>query len=291
MTEQNPRLEWDEMLKLPIEKLNEYSHIPLQVFNTADDMFRYLARYTVDIIKENNEKGIPTSIIWPCGPKKHFPYIVELTNEECISWKNTLNIQMDEWLTWDCKLLPKNHPFNLQSYIRNHLFGCIKAELAPDEDRLVFHDPMDMGKVDRCLDRTGPVDVVFGGFGFTGHFAYNEPFISRWGYVSNEDFINCRTRIVATTDETFIMHSHRSVGGNTRLVPQFGVTVGMKDLLNAKKIKLVSDGGAWKQTILRLICMHEPTVKYPCTFVQTHTDAEVLVDLATAQSPPFDFTN
>jgi len=285
------RLPWDEMLKLPIDKLEEHSFVPIRIFDNADDMFVYLARYTVDLVKENNLKGLPTSIIWPCGPKKQFPHIARITNEEKVSWKNTYNIQMDEWLTWDCRPLPKEHPFNLQSYIRRNLFGLIDPALAPEEENMIFLDPMDMGKVDRFLDGHGPVDVVFGGFGFTGHFAYNEPYTCRWGYVSNEEFVNCRTRIVATTEETFIMHAHRSTGGNTRLVPQFGITVGMQDLLKAKRIRLVSDGGAWKQTIFRLLCMHEPTVKYPCTFVQTHNDAEVIVDAVTAEAPAYDFSN
>ena len=285
------RLTWDEMLKLPVDMLGEHSFLPIRIFDDAGDMFLYLARYTVDLIKENNGKGFPTSIIWPRGPKRQFPHIARMTNEEKVSWKNTCHIQMDGWLSWDCRLLPQDHPFNLQSYIRRNLFGPIHPELAPKEENMVFHDPMDMGKVDRFLDAAGPVDAVFGDFGFTGHLAYSEPFISRWGHVSNAEFVNCRTRIVATTDETFIMHSHRSTGGNTRLVPQFGITVGMQDLLKAKRIRLVSDGGAWKQTIFRLLCMHEPTVKYPCTFVQTHNDAEVIVDAVTAQPPPYDFTN
>jgi glucosamine-6-phosphate deaminase len=65
-----------------------------------------------------------------------------------------------------------------------------------------------------------------------------------------------------------------------------GVTIGMKDLLGARRIRLVSDGGAWKQTIFRILCMHQPTVRYPCTFVQGHPDVEVIVDAKTAACPP-----
>jgi glucosamine-6-phosphate deaminase len=35
--------------------------------------------------------------------------------------------------------------------------------------------------------------------------------------------------------------------------------------------------------------MHEPTVEFPCTFVQEHPDAEVWVDAATAVAPLADF--
>ena len=36
------------------------------------------------------------------------------------------------------------------------------------------------------------------------------------------------------------------------------VTLGMKDLLSAKRIRLYTDGGAWKQTILRILLFAEP---------------------------------
>lgn len=285
------RLSWDEMLQVPVEKLNEYSFVPVRVFEDAGDMFGYLARFTADLIKSNNEAGKPTRIVWPCGPKRHFPMMTEIVNRERISWKNTFNVQMDEWLDWQGRLLPERHPFNLQSYLKNELFNKIDPELRPDEDHTVFHDPRNLDKVDNYIDKIGGIDIVFGGFGFTGHIAYNEPSTSRWIEITNDEFCLSRTHIVPTNDETFIMHSHRSTGGNTRLVPPMGITVGMKDLLSADKIRLVSDGGSWKQTIFRILCMHEPTAKYPCTFIQGHKDAEVIVDGKTAACPPYIFNN
>jgi glucosamine-6-phosphate deaminase len=154
---------------------------------------------------------------------------------------------------------------------------------------MIFHDPLIIDKVDKKIDEYEGLDLLLGGFGFTGHIAYNEPPTSRWIDITNEEYCSARSRIVPTNDETFIMHSHRSTGGNTRLIPPSAMTIGMKDILAAKKIRLVSDGGAWKQTILRVMCMHEPTVKYPCTFVQGHQDVEILVDAKTAACPSSDF--
>ena len=286
-----PRLTWDEMLRVPVEELDDYSFVPVRVFGAADEMFRYLARYTADLIKASAGSPTPLRIVWPCGPKRHFPLLAEICNREGISWRNTLNIQMDEWLDWQGRRLPEAHPFNLQSYLRRELFGRLDPALRPAESQMTFHDPLHIGNMDARLDEIGGVDVVFGGFGFTGHIAYNEPPPSRWTHITDEEYRSSRTHLVPTNDETFIMHSHRSTGGNTRLVPPMGMTLGMKDLLAAKTIRLVSDGGAWKQTIFRILCMHEPTLKYPCTFVQGHPDVEVLVDAATAACPPDIFNN
>jgi glucosamine-6-phosphate deaminase len=286
-----PRLSWDQMLKVPVDKLNEYSFVPVRVIEHTDEMFRYLARFTADLIKQHAAGGKPLVIAWPCGPKRHFPILADICNRERISWRNTFNIQVDEWLDWKCRKLPASHPFNLQSYLRRELLNKVEPELRPREEQMLWLDPLRIGGADDKLDEIGGIDVVFGGFGFTGHIAYNEPPTSRWFEISNEEFLTSRTRIVPTNDETFIMHAHRSTGGNTRIIPPMAVTLGMKDWLGAKMARLVSDGGAWKQTVFRVLCMAEPTVKCPASFIQLHPNAEVIVDGKTAAPPPDIFSN
>jgi glucosamine-6-phosphate deaminase len=62
--------------------------------------------------------------------------------------------------------------------------------------------------------------------------------------------------------------------------------MGMKDMLEGEKIRLYSETGAWKQTIIRILLFGPVTAEYPVTFVQEHPDALVTVDEATAASPP-----
>lgn len=277
------------MMLVDPQRLNESSHIPVKIFEKPEDMFQVLADRILDLIQRNNTEGKITRIAWPVGPKKQLPILVKETNEKRISWRNTVNFQVDEWLDWTGRKLPPDHPFNLESYLRRELFSKIDPELRPSEDRMIFHDPLHIEKVDKKIDEYEGLDLLLGGFGFTGHIAYNEPPTSRWHEITNEEYCNGRTRIVPSNEETIIMHSHRSTGGNTRLIPIQGITIGMKDILKAKNIILISDGGAWKQTILRILCFHEPTVKYPGTFVQDKTGAEIWVDTKTAACPSPDF--
>jgi glucosamine-6-phosphate deaminase len=279
------------MLKVPVDKLDDYSFVPVRVIEETGAMFSYVARWTADQIKLHAQDDKPFVIAWPVGPKRHFPELAASCNRERISWRNTFNVQVDEWLDWKCRKLPASHPFNLQGYLRRELLDRIEPDLRPREEQMLWLDPLRMGAVDDKLDQFGGIDLVFGGFGFTGHIAYNEPPTSRWIEISNEEFLTSRTRIVPTNDETFIMHAHRSAGGNTRIVPPMAVTLGMKDWLGAKTARLVSDGGAWKQTIFRILCMMEPTVKYPASFIQLHPSAEVIVDGKTAAPPPDVFNN
>ena len=283
------RLSWDEMLRVPAEQLAERSLVPIEIFDDSKDLFYQLARRVVNLVKENNAKGQPTRIAWPVGPKKNYPLMVEMSKAEHVSWKNTIHYQVDEWLDWQTHKLPAEHPFNLESWLRREFINQLPEELRPDESHLFFHNPLQLDYVDKAIEQNGGIDILLGGYGFTGHIAFNEPPCSRWYQVTPEQFINGNTHIVYTSEETFIMHSHRSTGGNTRIIPPVAITIGFKQILGARKIVLCSDGGAWKQTITRVMCFHEPSVCFPCTFVQNHPDVLVMVDKTTAQCPPMSF--
>jgi glucosamine-6-phosphate deaminase len=279
-------LSWEEIVAVPAERLSEMGRLKLRIFDHSSEMFADLARLTADFIKARNARGEPSRLIFPVGPKKHYPLLAEICNHERIGWHDCHCFNMDEWLDWQCRPLPLDHPFSLEGFMRRNLYQRLDPDLRPPEANLCFPSPGNMLTLSDRLAALGGADIVFAGFGFSGHIAFNEPPPSRWYRISNEAFRASAARILPINDETFIAMAQRAAGGNTRVVPPMAITLGMKDLLAARKMLLVSDGGAWKQTILRVMLMHEPTVDYPCTFVQEHPDAEVWVDAATAAAPP-----
>lgn len=280
---------WEEIVAVPAERLNELGRLPVRIFATPGPMFEALARAIADLIRLRNEAGEATRLIFPVGPKAHYPLLAAISNRERISWRRCFCFNMDEWLDWQCRALPLDHPFSLEGYMRRNFYQRLDADLRPPEANLVFPSPRNVLELSERIADAGGIDLTVAGFGFSGHLAFNEPPTSRWHKVSSEAFRNGEARILALNDETFIAFAQRSTGGNTRAVPPMAVTLGMKDLLSAKRLLLVSDGGPWKQTILRVMLMHEPTVEFPCTFAQGHANAEVWVDAQTAERPPVSF--
>jgi glucosamine-6-phosphate deaminase len=63
------------------------------------------------------------------------------------------------------------------------------------------------------------------------------------------------------------------------------VTLGMKEVLSAKKVRVFSDTGAWKQTALRVALFGPVTTEYPLTLLQEHSDALITATIATASHP------
>ena len=61
------------------------------------------------------------------------------------------------------------------------------------------------------------------------------------------------------------------------------VTLGMKDILASRKIRLYCAAGERHRAIFRIAVAGEVTTNYPATLVQGHPDAEVVTDVATAR--------
>jgi glucosamine-6-phosphate deaminase len=78
---------------------------------------------------------------------------------------------------------------------------------------------------------------------------------------------------------------HRSFGAAYQFVPPMSITLGMKECLSARKVRLYSDTGAWKQTALRVALFSEITPEYPITLLQEHPDALLTATMDTAAHP------
>src|SRR5699024_11930229 len=103
----------------------------------------------------------------------------------------------------------------------------------PDNQR-VFPDPADPAHIDNVIEELGGVDIAFGGIGITGHLAFNEP----QPELSCEEFAALPTRVLDIHAETRATNSVGDLGGALECMPKRCVTIGMKQILSAKKISL-----------------------------------------------------
>ena len=90
----------------------------------------------------------------------------------------------------------------------------------------------------------GGLDTAFAGYGYRGHVAFNEPPSDRWHKYSVDELAQSKTRVVPLLQDTLVAHSHRTTGGYTQAIPPMALTVGMADFLGARRIRLLTDGGA-----------------------------------------------
>lgn len=275
-----------DWIAIPAEELAERSRLPLTIVPDRDALYRHFAEALFDEAAGAARRGEQIALIVPLGPKSHYPLLAQMVNDAGLSLEHVTYFGMDEWLDWEARPLPRGHPFNLEAYFHRHFVNLVEPRLRPRPENVIFPTPLDLDRSADQIARRGGVATTYGGFGFQGHLAFNEPPGSRWSPVTLAQLRGSRTRIVPVAVDTIIAHAQRSLGGNVFGIPPMAVTLGMSELLAARRVRLYSDGGAWKQTILRILLFAEPTVDYPATLAHEHPDVRVVVDAATAACPP-----
>jgi len=148
-----------------------------------------------------------------------------------------------------------------------------------------FPDPLNLNQISQAIRELGGIDTCYGGVGYHGHIAFNEPPISRWYKLTPEQFRSSLTRIVPLAPETIVMNSIRATGGNPAALPPMAVTLGMADIFAAKRIRIFCQGGAWQRTALRIAVLGDEDVDYPVTLLQPHPDYAIFTTQDTAQPP------
>jgi glucosamine-6-phosphate deaminase len=210
---------------------------------------------------------------------------VELCNRERISWRSVHTFNMDEYCDWQGRWLPAEHPLSFRGFMRREVFARLDPDLRIPEDQAHFPDPLNLDRIREEIEAVGGIDTCYGGLGYHGHVAFNEPPFSRWYKVSTAAFKASLPRVVPLAPDTVVMNSIRNTGGNPANFPAMGVTLGLGDILAARRIRMYCAGGAWQRHVARVAMFGEETVEYPATLLQGHPDYELLLDVETAQPP------
>ena len=276
---------FNEWMAVPPDQLVARSRIPLRILPTADDVHQDFADTMFREFKDAREASRQLSIIVPLGPTDHFPMLAERVNEARLPLDHVSIFGMDNWLDWEGRLLPMDDPRSFEGHFHRLFIDQVDPALRPISKNVIFPTSADLDAYSREIERRGRVATTYGGIGFHGHIAFNEPPASRWTAVTVDQLRNSRTRIVPISIDTKIVMAQRIAGGNVFAIPPLGVTAGMRDLLGADRIRLYSAGGKMKRTILRILLFSDPTVDYPGTLVQDHPDVEIIIEAEATKCP------
>ncbi len=273
------------MLAIPSAELSKHTDIPIKIYSDMDSYYQELARHMADVVTRNNQAGKPTSLILPVGPTMQYPIFADIVNREQIDCRNVVTFHMDEYLDWQGKMIPEDHQMSFKNTIKQMLWSKIDEAIRIPWNKMFFPDIHCLEKMDEAFDLYGPADACYAGVGYHGHVAFNEAVISRWYKISEDDFMNARTHLVALADDTFVINSVREAGGNCEMFPPFAVTIGMKDIMASKEMIGVFYCGQWQQTVFRRTLFQEPTIEYPGTFLKRHPNFNIIIDKVTASAP------
>jgi glucosamine-6-phosphate deaminase len=276
-------LEW---CRIPADQLATHPkrRIPLRLVRDSREMGEVMARELVDLVAANNSAGRDTRAIVPCGPTAWYAPWTAAVNARRVSLARLTVFHMDECLDWQGRPLPRHHPYNFRTFMERHFYGGIAPELAVPEARRHWLLPATIDAVRAALAEA-PVDLALGGWGQDGHVAYNQARRHPFGALDIEALAESTIRVQENNLDTVLALAQRTFGCAYQFVPPMSVTLGMRECLAARQVRLFSDTGAWKQTALRVALFSDPTPEYPITLLQRHPDALLTATLDTARHP------
>lgn len=272
-------------LKIPKASLGKGSSIHLEILPAAEAVTR---RFADDLHQEylsarrrGREKVV---FIVPVGPVGQYDLWAERCNRERVSLRDLVLINMDEYLTPDRgDLIPLTDPLSFRHHMADHFYDRLDPALTPPVDQRVFPDPGDPSAVPGLIERLGGCDACFGGIGITGHVAFNDP-PEPGETVSLEAFRALTTRVVRLSRETRLINSVTTSRGNIDRIPEYAVTVGMREILGSRTVRIYMNR-VWQSAVLRKILHGPATPAVPASLLQGHPDVRFVVAEYVAELP------
>lgn len=269
--------------RIPIEDLGKGCGIVLEKCETEHDLYWKMAIDVLETISENNKKGEPTLMVVPYGPLGPYSRLVYLVNKYRVSLKNCCFINMDEYMANEHDFIDKSDPLSFRGGMDRIFYSRIDDELNLLPENRIFPDPANPGIVLEKIKEYGKLDMAWGGIGINGHFAFNEP--PEPGEVcSPEEFLERPTRVLKVSRETITVNCFMNCGGDLEAIPKYCITVGMKEMFMAKKVRMCMPRD-WNAGALRKV-LHGPiTAHVPCSLFNKHPDAKLFASNVALESP------
>jgi len=271
-------------LSVPPDKRGIGSGCHLEVVADAAALTTHFAQTMVDEVMVAHELDREFVVfIVPVGPVGQFELFAQYCNEMRIDLRNLVLINMDEYLAPAGDYIPLDDALSFRAHMERALWSRLEPSLAPPLPQRHFPDPRDPQATNRLIYKCGGVDVAFGGVGITGHLAFNDP-PEPGEIVSADAFAQLPTRIVHLNRETRTINAVTASRGNIDRIPRTAVTVGMKEILESRKIRLYLNR-PWQCAIIRKMLHGPVTASVPASLVRRHPDVAVTVTQEVTELP------
>lgn len=226
---------------------------------TAEDQADFVSGVLVNLLQMK-----PTAVV--CMASGNSPaltchYFVKKVKESNIDVSKFRFVGLDEWVgvpplsRGACRFDFEERifkPLGLGAD-RYFLFNGIAEDLAGE-----------CRKMDEALVRVGGIDLMIVGLGLNGHIGFNEPGVS-WDLKSHVIELEKGTTVVGQKyfDQPMDL--------------KFGITLGFRHLMDAKKVVLVAQGKS-KAEVLRRVVDEKPSEDCPASVLKLHSNSVIAVD-------------
>ena len=212
------------------------------------------------IMKPNCVLGLATGST-PIGT---YDQLVEWYNKGDLDFSEVTTVNLDEY-----KGLPRTNDQSYYYFMHQHLFDRVNIDpertnvpngMEPDAEK-------ECGRYEELIRSLGGVDLQLLGLGHNGHIGFNEP---------GEAFEK-ETHCVDLTEST--IEANKRFFASADDVPKQAYTMGIKTIMQAKKILIVVNGEN-KADIVERAFFGPVTPEVPSSIIQMHNDVTLVGDEA-----------
>ena len=212
------------------------------------------------IMKPNCVLGLATGST-PIGT---YDQLVEWYNKGDLDFSEVTTVNLDEY-----KGLPRTNDQSYYYFMHQHLFDRVNIDpertnvpngMGPDAEK-------ECGRYEELIRSLGGVDLQLLGLGHNGHIGFNEP---------GEAFEK-ETHCVDLTEST--IEANKRFFASADDVPKQAYTMGIKTIMQAKKILIVVNGEN-KADIVERAFFGPVTPEVPASILQLHNDVTLVGDEA-----------
>ena len=193
-----------------------------------------------------------------------YDQLVEWYNKGDLDFSEVTTVNLDEY-----KGLPRTNDQSYYYFMHQHLFD--RVNINPEQTNVPNGMEQDAEKecerYEGLIHSLGGVDLQLLGLGHNGHIGFNEP---------GEAFEK-ETHCVDLTEST--IEANKRFFASAEDVPKQAYTMGIKTIMQAKKILVVVNGEA-KADIVERAFFGPVTPEVPASILQMHNDVTLVGDEA-----------
>lgn len=197
-------------------------------------------------------------------PARTYAMLADMATEDRVPTDQTSIVKLDEWLG-----LPLDDPHTCESFQRKSLLEPldISAERYIGFNSEPADEQVECQRIEAEIAQAGGVDIAILGIGVNGHIGLNEP----------ADYLRSGCHVADLAPTTI---EHAMLEGVSERVRR-GITMGMRDILGARRILLLAFGEHKAEAIRQLLSKRVST-QFPASFLWLHPDVMCICDRAAA---------
>ena len=232
------------------------------------DVYLDMALEMLETIIRCEKENRPCVMIVPVGPTGQYPILAELCNRLNVSLRHVHFFNMDEYLITPDTAIASDHFMSFHKRMETEFYSRVREDLIMPESQRHFPEPGKEAEFDQMIEELGGVELCLGGLGINGHIAFNEP-PEEGNPITAAEFGALGTRVLPISRETRTINAYGYQRGDIRGMPEYCITVGMKQILSARRVYIALNRD-WQHGIAKHVFHDDVQPQIPASLLQNH---------------------